>query len=124
MNLPRNSLISLRQVRSTVLSEHSQKSEIQRVYTPANRLLRAVQVFLQLVFPIGGPLAVRTCTEDLFVLSTLLHTVRLTRIKGFIATYIAPLAFVLFVTMGKEAYDDYKRHLRDKEANSARYLIL
>ena len=45
-------------------------------------------------------------------------------ITGFIATYIAPLAFVLFVTMGKEAYDDYKRHLRDKEANSAKYLIL
>ena len=45
-------------------------------------------------------------------------------VTGFIATYIAPLAFVLFVTMGKEAYDDYKRHLRDKEANSAKYLIL
>lgn len=39
-------------------------------------------------------------------------------------TYIAPLAFVLSVTMGKEAYDDYKRHLRDKEANSQRYLTL
>jgi len=39
-------------------------------------------------------------------------------------TYIAPLAFVLCVTMGKEAYDDYKRHLRDREANSQRYLIL
>jgi hypothetical protein len=37
-------------------------------------------------------------------------------------TYIAPLAFVLLVTMGKEAYDDYKRNLRDREANSARYL--
>ena len=45
-------------------------------------------------------------------------------ITGFIATYIAPLAFVLFVTMGKEAYDDYKRYLRDKEANSTKYLIL
>jgi phospholipid-translocating ATPase len=43
---------------------------------------------------------------------------------GFILTYIAPLAFVLFVTMGKEAYDDYKRHLRDREANSQKYLIL
>jgi phospholipid-translocating ATPase len=39
-------------------------------------------------------------------------------------TYIAPLAFVLLVTMGKEAYDDYKRNLRDREANSARNLIL
>ncbi|KLO13604.1 protein transporter [Schizopora paradoxa] len=43
---------------------------------------------------------------------------------GFLTTYIAPLAFVLAVTMGKEAYDDYKRNLRDKEANSARYLVL
>ncbi|KAI3604960.1 protein transporter [Moniliophthora roreri] len=43
---------------------------------------------------------------------------------GFIATYIAPLAFVLFVTMGKEAYDDYKRYLRDREANSQKYLVL
>jgi phospholipid-translocating ATPase len=43
---------------------------------------------------------------------------------GFILTYIAPLAFVLFVTMGKEAYDDYKRHQRDREANSQKYLIL
>ncbi|EJD04848.1 phospholipid-translocating P-type ATPase [Fomitiporia mediterranea MF3/22] len=43
---------------------------------------------------------------------------------GLLVTYIAPLAFVLTVTMGKEAYDDYKRHLRDKEANSTKYLIL
>lgn len=43
---------------------------------------------------------------------------------GFIFTYVAPLAFVLCVTMGKEAYDDYKRHLRDREANSQKYLIL
>ncbi|KDQ23925.1 hypothetical protein PLEOSDRAFT_1048673 [Pleurotus ostreatus PC15] len=43
---------------------------------------------------------------------------------GFIFTYIAPLAFVLFVTLGKEAYDDYKRNLRDREANSQKYLIL
>jgi phospholipid-translocating ATPase len=39
-------------------------------------------------------------------------------------TYVAPLAFVLFVTMGKEAYDDYKRNRRDREANSQKYLIL
>lgn len=39
-------------------------------------------------------------------------------------TYVAPLAFVLAVTMGKEAYDDYSRHQRDSEANSTRYLLL
>ncbi|KAI9058692.1 aminophospholipid-transporting P-type ATPase [Trametes sanguinea] len=43
---------------------------------------------------------------------------------GFIVTYVAPLAFVLTVTMGKEAYDDYKRNLRDREANSQKYLVL
>jgi phospholipid-translocating ATPase len=39
-------------------------------------------------------------------------------------TYVAPLAFVLCVTMGKEAYDDYLRYKRDVEANSAKYLTL
>jgi phospholipid-translocating ATPase len=43
---------------------------------------------------------------------------------GYIVTYVAPLVFVLSVTMGKEAYDDYKRYLRDREANSQRYLML
>lgn len=43
---------------------------------------------------------------------------------GFIVTYVAPLAFVLLVTMGKEAFDDWQRNLRDREANSARYLVL
>lgn len=40
---------------------------------------------------------------------------------GFIATYIAPLAFVLFVTLGKEAVDDYARYKRDLESNSSPY---
>ena len=31
---------------------------------------------------------------------------------------------MLFVTVGKEAYDDYKRNLRDREANMQKYLIL
>ncbi|KAJ3758485.1 protein transporter [Lentinula raphanica] len=43
---------------------------------------------------------------------------------GFIATYIAPLAFVLSITIGKEAYDDYKRNLRDREANGQKYLVV
>lgn len=43
---------------------------------------------------------------------------------GFIATYVAPLAFVLCVTMGKEAWDDILRNRRDREANAQRYLIL
>lgn len=43
---------------------------------------------------------------------------------GYIVTYVAPLAFVLAVTMGKEAFDDYSRYLRDRESNSTRYLVL
>lgn len=40
---------------------------------------------------------------------------------GFLFTYISPLAFVLAVTILKEAYDDFKRFLRDKEANSQKF---
>lgn len=43
---------------------------------------------------------------------------------GFISTYIAPLAFVLFVTISKEAYDDYLRQQRDKEVNSSLYTVI
>lgn len=42
-------------------------------------------------------------------------------LAGFLATYIVPLAFVLLVTIGKEAFDDYTRYLRDRSANSALY---
>ncbi len=40
---------------------------------------------------------------------------------GFLFTYIAPLGFVLCVTILKEAYDDFKRWRRDKEVNSQLY---
>ncbi|KAF0853026.1 mitochondrial phospholipid-translocating ATPase [Andalucia godoyi] len=43
---------------------------------------------------------------------------------GFLFTYIAPLIFVLIVTMIKEAYDDFQRYVRDKEANSQKYDVL
>ncbi|TIA93573.1 hypothetical protein E3P99_00049 [Wallemia hederae] len=43
---------------------------------------------------------------------------------GFISTYIAPLAFVLMVTIAKEAYDDYLRQQRDKEVNSSLYTVI
>jgi len=43
---------------------------------------------------------------------------------GYLTTYIAPLAFVLAITLGKEAYDDVTRRQRDAEANSARYTVL
>ena len=34
---------------------------------------------------------------------------------------MSPLIFVLTVTIAKEAYDDFKRFLRDREANSTKY---
>lgn len=43
---------------------------------------------------------------------------------GFLFTYIAPLVFVLSITIGKEAWDDFKRYRRDKEANSQMYVRL
>jgi len=40
---------------------------------------------------------------------------------GLLITYVSPLAFVLTVTMLKEAYDDFKRAQRDKELNNAKF---
>ncbi|KAI0225427.1 putative aminophospholipid-translocase [Massospora cicadina] len=37
---------------------------------------------------------------------------------GYLVTYVGPLVFVLGVTVGKEAYDDYQRYKRDCVANS------
>jgi len=37
---------------------------------------------------------------------------------------MAPLAFVLLVTISKEAWDDFKRYRRDREANQERYMCL
>eukprot|EP01097_Dermamoeba_algensis_P011052 TRINITY_DN8417_c0_g1_i2.p1 TRINITY_DN8417_c0_g1~~TRINITY_DN8417_c0_g1_i2.p1 ORF type:complete len:1054 (-),score=266.66 TRINITY_DN8417_c0_g1_i2:518-3571(-) len=43
---------------------------------------------------------------------------------GFIFTYIAPLSFVLTITILKEAWDDFQRYKRDREANSQQYTRL
>jgi phospholipid-translocating ATPase len=40
---------------------------------------------------------------------------------GFLFSYVAPLACVLAITFLKEAYDDFNRYNRDKEANNAKY---
>ncbi len=42
---------------------------------------------------------------------------------GLLFSYVAPLAFVLVMTLLKEGYDDYKRWVRDKETNNASYNI-
>lgn len=43
---------------------------------------------------------------------------------GFLSTYVAPLVFVLSVTLGKEALDDLNRRRRDAEANAEGYTVL
>ncbi|KAH7318341.1 hypothetical protein B0I35DRAFT_478857 [Stachybotrys elegans] len=58
-----------------------------------------------------------------FLLVALSQAIPALRI-GYLTTYIAPLAFVLCITMGKEAYDDIARRRRDNEANSEEYIVL
>ncbi|RDA91600.1 hypothetical protein CP533_4622 [Ophiocordyceps camponoti-saundersi (nom. inval.)] len=58
-----------------------------------------------------------------FLLVALSQAIPALRI-GYLSTYIAPLAFVLLITMGKEAYDDIERRRRDTEANSEPYRVL
>lgn len=43
---------------------------------------------------------------------------------GYLSTYILPLAFVLSITLGKEAWDDIARRRRDAEANSEPYTVV
>ena len=43
---------------------------------------------------------------------------------GYLSTYIDPLAFVLTITLGKEALDDIRRRRRDSEANKEEYTVL
>jgi phospholipid-translocating ATPase len=43
---------------------------------------------------------------------------------GFLSSYIAPLAFVVAISLGKEAWDDIGRRRRDAEANAEEFTIL
>ncbi|KAF2711131.1 phospholipid-translocating P-type ATPase [Pleomassaria siparia CBS 279.74] len=43
---------------------------------------------------------------------------------GYLSTYIFPLAFVITITLTKEALDDITRRRRDAEANSEGYMVL
>jgi phospholipid-translocating ATPase len=56
----------------------------------------------------------------LVALSQIIPALRL----GYLSTYIVPLAFVISVTLGKEAMDDIARRRRDAEANSEGYTVL
>ncbi|KAF2731403.1 phospholipid-translocating P-type ATPase [Polyplosphaeria fusca] len=58
-----------------------------------------------------------------FLLVALSQLVPALRI-GYLSTYIVPLAFVITITLGKEALDDIARRRRDAEANSEGYTVL
>jgi phospholipid-translocating ATPase len=53
----------------------------------------------------------------LVALSQLIDRLRV----GFLISYLGPLIFVLFITMAKEIYDDYKRAKRDTSLNNVLY---
>lgn len=56
----------------------------------------------------------------LVALSQIIPSLRI----GYLSTYIDPLAFVLTITLGKEALDDIARRKRDSEANREEYTVL
>ncbi|KAL5628711.1 hypothetical protein BROUX41_002102 [Berkeleyomyces rouxiae] len=58
-----------------------------------------------------------------FLLVALSQAIPALRI-GYLLTYVAPLIFVLCITMGKEAWDDIERRRRDNEANSEGYTVI
>lgn len=58
-----------------------------------------------------------------FLLVALSQTIPVLRI-GYVSSYIAPLAFVVCISLGKEALDDIGRRRRDAEANSEEFSVL
>lgn len=58
-----------------------------------------------------------------FLLVALSQTIPVLRI-GYMSSYIAPLAFVVSISLGKEALDDIGRRRRDAEANSEEFSVV
>lgn len=58
-----------------------------------------------------------------FLLVALSQLIPVLRI-GYMSSYIAPLAFVVSISLGKEALDDIGRRKRDAEANSEEFSII
>ncbi|KAK2877800.1 hypothetical protein FQN49_001173, partial [Arthroderma sp. PD_2] len=58
-----------------------------------------------------------------FLVVALSQTIPILRI-GYISSYIAPLSFVVLISLSKEALDDISRRRRDAEANSEEYNVM
>jgi len=61
---------------------------------------------------------------NLFFLLTALSQLYPPFQTGYLISYVGPLTLVITLTMLKEAYDDWERYKRDKEANSTKYTKL
>lgn len=61
---------------------------------------------------------------NMFFLLTAISQLFPPLMTGYLISYVGPLALVLALTMLKEAYDDWERYKRDKEANSTKYVKL
>jgi phospholipid-translocating ATPase len=55
-----------------------------------------------------------------FLLVALSQVIEALRV-GFLISFVAPLIFVICITMVKEFFDDYKRRVRDQEINESIY---
>ncbi|KAJ5166441.1 uncharacterized protein N7482_005222 [Penicillium canariense] len=58
-----------------------------------------------------------------FLLVALSQVIPILRI-GYMSSYIAPLAFVVSISLGKEALDDIGRRRRDAEANAEEFTVM
>jgi phospholipid-translocating ATPase len=105
---PRNVMIGRRDLNSTWYPKNVIRNQKYNVLTFIPLVLfEQFRFFLNLYF------LVMACTQFIPVFRV-----------GYLYTYWGPLAFVLFVTMLREAYDDIKRAYRDKELNSQTYTLL
>lgn len=57
-----------------------------------------------------------------FLLIALSQFIKALRV-GFLFTFVAPLAFVLTITMVKEAFDDIARLKRDRQINTKKHPV-
>lgn len=54
-----------------------------------------------------------------FILITVLQTIKVVSISGGEPTMLPPLVLVVFISMCKDAYEDYNRHVEDATENNA-----
>ena len=79
-----------------------------------SRLLRST------LLAFSVPITIFTPLNFFFLVITVSQFIPALKV-GFLFTYVAPLAFVLCVTIAKEAFDDFQRMRKDKDINNKKY---